>query len=175
MDRPGILLGNLVAFRDLLAGTLSPEQIVEPLRLSAAPTALESCWGPIPSPSPDFLWSLVALANFMRLSLLKGARAASSSAAWQEFGFRAGLTFSRRPSGPWCRAHDVNQITQLQPKPACEGGGINPRGARLFERETMNVRPVSVLLPNVHPAAVGVVTKPVITSGMKGRKSFPTN
>jgi hypothetical protein len=26
----------------------------------------------------------VALANFMRLSLLKGARAASSSAAWQE-------------------------------------------------------------------------------------------
>jgi hypothetical protein len=27
---------------------------------------------------------LVALANFMRLSLLKGARAASSSAAWQE-------------------------------------------------------------------------------------------
>ena len=29
----------------------------------------------IPSPSPDFLWNLVALANFMRLSLLKGARA----------------------------------------------------------------------------------------------------
>jgi hypothetical protein len=37
-----------------------------------------------PSPSPDFLWNLVALANFMRLSLLKGARAALSSDAWQE-------------------------------------------------------------------------------------------
>jgi hypothetical protein len=32
----------------------------------------------------DFLWSLVALAHFMRLSLLKGARATSSCAAWQE-------------------------------------------------------------------------------------------
>jgi hypothetical protein len=42
----------------------------------------------IPSPSPDFLWNLVALANFMRLSLLKGARAASSSAAWQEIRVR---------------------------------------------------------------------------------------
>jgi hypothetical protein len=29
---------------------------------------------------PDFLWNLVALANFMRLSLLKGARATPSSA-----------------------------------------------------------------------------------------------
>jgi hypothetical protein len=37
-----------------------------------------------PSVSPDFLLHLVALANFMRLSLLKGAHAASSSAAWQE-------------------------------------------------------------------------------------------
>jgi hypothetical protein len=33
---------------------------------------------------------LVALANFMRLSLLKGARAASSRAAWQEI--RSGLS-----------------------------------------------------------------------------------
>ena len=41
-------------------------------------------WNRCPSPPPDFLWNLVALANFMRLSLLKGARAASSSAAWQE-------------------------------------------------------------------------------------------
>jgi hypothetical protein len=35
------------------------------------------------APPPDFLWNLVALANFMRLSSLKGARAASSSAARQ--------------------------------------------------------------------------------------------
>jgi hypothetical protein len=37
-----------------------------------------------PSPSPDFLWNLMALANFMRLSLLKGAHVASSGAEWQE-------------------------------------------------------------------------------------------
>jgi hypothetical protein len=34
--------------------------------------------------APDFLWNLVALANFMRLSLRKGA----SSAAWQEIRVR---------------------------------------------------------------------------------------
>src|ERR1700733_10617112 len=51
---------------------------------SAAPPALHNLRDPSPSPFPDFLWNLVALANFMRLSLLKGARAASSSAAWQE-------------------------------------------------------------------------------------------
>jgi hypothetical protein len=39
---------------------------------------------------PDFLWNLVALANFMRLSLRKGAHAASSSAAWQEIRVRSG-------------------------------------------------------------------------------------
>ncbi len=37
-----------------------------------------------PSASPDFLLNFVVLANFMRLSLLKGAHAALSSAAWQE-------------------------------------------------------------------------------------------
>jgi hypothetical protein len=31
--------------------------------------------------SPDFQWNLLALANFMRLSLLKGALAALSCAA----------------------------------------------------------------------------------------------
>jgi hypothetical protein len=36
----------------------------------------------------DFLSNLVALANFMRLSLLKGARAASSSATRQEIRVR---------------------------------------------------------------------------------------
>jgi hypothetical protein len=33
---------------------------------------------------PDFLWRLVALASFMRLSLRKGAHAALSGAVWQE-------------------------------------------------------------------------------------------
>ncbi len=37
---------------------------------------------------PNFLWNLVALGNFMRLSLRKGALAASSSAAWQEIRVR---------------------------------------------------------------------------------------
>jgi hypothetical protein len=36
------------------------------------------------SASPDFLLNLVALANFMRLSLLKGAHVALSCAAWRE-------------------------------------------------------------------------------------------
>ena len=39
-------------------------------------------------PTPDFLWNLVALANFMRLSLLKGAYAAVSCAGWQEIRVR---------------------------------------------------------------------------------------
>jgi hypothetical protein len=34
--------------------------------------------------TPDFLLSLVALANFMRLSLKKAAHVVMSSAAWQE-------------------------------------------------------------------------------------------
>ena len=52
-----------------------------------------------PAPNPDFLWNLVALMNFMRLSLLKGARAASSGAAWQEIRVRGWIyngQFSRR-------------------------------------------------------------------------------
>ena len=36
-----------------------------------------------PAP-PDFLWNLVALANFMRLSLGKGAPAALCKTVWQE-------------------------------------------------------------------------------------------
>jgi hypothetical protein len=39
---------------------------------------------------PDFLRRLVALANFMRLSLRKGAQTALSSAAWQEIRVRFG-------------------------------------------------------------------------------------
>jgi hypothetical protein len=40
--------------------------------------------------TPDFLLVLVALANFMRLSLLKAAHAVLSSAAWQEIRVRSG-------------------------------------------------------------------------------------
>jgi hypothetical protein len=40
--------------------------------------------------TPDFLLSLVALANFMRLSLKKAARVVMSSAAWQEIRVRFG-------------------------------------------------------------------------------------
>ena len=41
------------------------------------------------SAAPDFLSNLVALAIFMRLSLLKGAHAVLSSAAWQEIRVRS--------------------------------------------------------------------------------------
>jgi hypothetical protein len=44
------------------------------------------------SPSPDFLLKLGAPANFMRLSLMKGARAALSGAAWQEIRFASRLS-----------------------------------------------------------------------------------
>jgi hypothetical protein len=42
------------------------------------------------SATPDFLLMLVALADFMRLSLRKAAHAAVSSAAWQEIRVRSG-------------------------------------------------------------------------------------
>jgi hypothetical protein len=90
-------------------------------RFSAAPTALLSSSGLIPSPCPDFLWNLVALANFMRLSLLKGARAASSSGAWQEIrvpGWADVLATGPPGSHPWrflqCRFFlNVQQASQL--------------------------------------------------------------
>src|SRR5271156_4719243 len=58
-------------------------------RFSAAPTALRSYSGLIPSPSglgsrlaagppPDFLWNMVASVSFMRLSSWKGAHAGLS-------------------------------------------------------------------------------------------------
>ena len=37
-------------------------------------------------PSPDFLWSWLALMHFMRLSLMKAAYAAVSSAAYRKSG-----------------------------------------------------------------------------------------
>jgi hypothetical protein len=40
--------------------------------------------------TPDFLWRLMALANSMRLSLMKAAYVAVSSAAWQEIRVRSG-------------------------------------------------------------------------------------
>jgi hypothetical protein len=40
--------------------------------------------------TPDFLLVLMALANFMRLSLLKAAHAFVSSAGWQEIRVRSG-------------------------------------------------------------------------------------
>jgi hypothetical protein len=48
---------------------------------------------------PDFLRRLVALIHFMRLSLMKGAHADLSSAAWQEIGVKPffGLSGLRCP------------------------------------------------------------------------------
>jgi hypothetical protein len=47
---------------------------------------------------PDLLWSLVALAHLMQLSLLKGAHADLSSTAWQEIGVKPGFAC---PGVPW--------------------------------------------------------------------------
>jgi hypothetical protein len=40
--------------------------------------------------TPDFLWNLVALCDFVRPYLRKGAYADLSSAAWQEIRVRSG-------------------------------------------------------------------------------------
>jgi hypothetical protein len=42
------------------------------------------------SATPDFLWNLMALVHFTRLSSQKGAHAALSSATWQEIRVRSG-------------------------------------------------------------------------------------
>ena len=49
------------------------------------------CWVPH---SPDFLRRLAALRHFMRLSLMKGADADLSSAAWQEIGVKPSFGLS---------------------------------------------------------------------------------
>src|ERR1700728_4831096 len=46
---------------------------------------------------PDFLRRLVALIHFMRLSLMKGAHAHLSSAAWQETGVKPRFGLSGTP------------------------------------------------------------------------------
>jgi hypothetical protein len=45
-------------------------------------------------PCPDFLWRLVVLIHSMRLSLMKGAHADLSSAAWQEIGVKPSFGLS---------------------------------------------------------------------------------
>src|SRR5271167_4446428 len=57
---------------------------------------------PEPSPSilrPDFLWSLLALANFMRLSLMKAAHAVMSGAAYRKSGVWDGIHISAARPG----------------------------------------------------------------------------
>jgi hypothetical protein len=49
------------------------------------------------APCPDFLWRLVALIHSVRLSLMKGAHADLSSAAWQEIGVKPGFGLSGIP------------------------------------------------------------------------------
>src|SRR5271155_742354 len=52
------------------------------------------CWVPH---CPDFLRRLMALIHSMRLSLMKGAHADLSSAAWQEIGVKPGFGLSGIP------------------------------------------------------------------------------
>ena len=58
--------------------------VLDPLKTKAL-TA-----GPSTTLPADFLWNLVASANFMRLSLRRGANAVLYSAAWQEIRVRSG-------------------------------------------------------------------------------------
>jgi hypothetical protein len=67
--------GENISFKPRTVGAAGPYST--PLRAGS----------PLP---PDFLWNSVALANFMRLSLRKGAHAALSSAMWQEIRVRSG-------------------------------------------------------------------------------------
>jgi hypothetical protein len=68
---------------------------------------------------PDFLWSLVALANLMRLSLRKAAHAAVGSATWQEIRvthlvqpmYAKTRTWGTRPGGKACE-----EEIELSPK-----------------------------------------------------------
>jgi hypothetical protein len=58
----------------------------------------------LPYATLDFLSNLVALANFMRLSLRKAAHAAMSSVAWQEIQVRSSRDDKVKVEGgglPW--------------------------------------------------------------------------
>jgi hypothetical protein len=65
---------------------------------------------------PDFLWRLVALIHSMRLSLMKGAHADFSCAAWQEIG--SSPVFAC-PGVPWGLEWDTQQSPPGHP--ACQG------------------------------------------------------
>jgi hypothetical protein len=63
---------------------------------------------------PDFLWRLVALIHSMRLSLMKGAHADFSCAAWQEIG--SSPVFAC-PGAPWGLEWDTQHSTTPQSPP----------------------------------------------------------
>ena len=107
--------------------------------------------GRVPHVPPDFLWSLVALANFMRLSVQKAAHANLFGAAYRKSGSPVFLvpgslvrTWGTRPGGKaWRQAgkaggeRTANRQTELKsflfslaigestaPKDKGEGGGF---------------------------------------------------
>ncbi len=55
---------------------------------------------------PYFLWNLVALMHFMRLSLQKGAHEVLSGAAWQEIRVR----FGRDDKFVWARGRNCRSL-----------------------------------------------------------------
>jgi hypothetical protein len=66
--------------------------------------------------TPDFVSRLVALANFMRLSVRKAAHAAISSAAWQEIRVRSGRddnSFAGEGLGPVSGGSGVSKLSKL--------------------------------------------------------------
>jgi hypothetical protein len=70
--------------------------------------------------TPDFLSNLVALANFMLLSLRKATHAAMSSAAWQEIRVRSGRDDKLEGDvAPWHGQRGTDRSMQQDPR----GGG----------------------------------------------------
>ena len=86
-----------------------------------------------PSPDPDFLWTLLALAHFMRLSLTKAAQADVGGArAGQSSGEGLGINpeddlpapacrgYAVARHSTWARSHLCHYPSLLNPKSSCE-------------------------------------------------------
>jgi hypothetical protein len=126
---------SLVNVRELMFAAWEAPCFKVPLSVwlpsSLLPGTLTSCWcvytgtgqgreNQVEAP-PDFLWTLAALANFMRLSLLKAAHVVLGGAMYRTTGFGSSFIdapalpvwtmVGRRPSGPFRRPRDDKPMT----------------------------------------------------------------
>ena len=94
---------------------------------------------------PDFLWSLVGSANFMRLSLKKGAQVVLSGAACRKFGVSRSF-FARCGGDRWSPLYNLDGYrSQCRgiPHLTSEIWGTRVRGKAIGERfvESRDKRP----------------------------------